>query len=236
MAEDKKIPENPNDAARDQFAALGSFIQNFEFVVSVLRRECSRIIQGAQLGVTWNNPKANLFISTISSIPFHHDALHGRMIIDIWQALTFEQCKALVALNLFSERSREISYAVASDVANEFRGLVDLRNRLVHASWAIGRWPHYETDFSKLTVEKFQLHKKRGLERREDLPKSFDELIYAGKKTQQLADDLGRFLQFFAFVPGEIEHVFVESKRSWAFSREKYDARTRLKASREKSQ
>jgi hypothetical protein len=53
----KLTPEQPkaqhkaNEAARDQFAALGRFIQNFEQIVMGIRLACHRIMLGEKLGV-----------------------------------------------------------------------------------------------------------------------------------------------------------------------------------------
>jgi hypothetical protein len=64
-----------DEEARDQFAALGLFIQNFENIVAALRGECSRILRGGQLGLPGVDGRIILFHWNICSLPFHHEAM-----------------------------------------------------------------------------------------------------------------------------------------------------------------
>jgi hypothetical protein len=223
------VPEqvdSSDDQARDQFAAIGLFIQNFENVVATLRGECSRILRGAQLGVSFGNPETLLVYLNITSLVFHHETMTARPLLDIWRALVFEQTRGMLLLSTISEKGRSIATEIVTEIAKEFIDLVEARNRLIHANWRIGfRLPH-EDDLSKIHVEKYRVTKD-GLQQRGDLPQSFDELMKLGNRASKLLGKLGRFLQFFIYQPNQIELVYSKTDGNWAFDRVKFDAITK---------
>jgi hypothetical protein len=201
-----------SEAAGKQFAALGLFIQTFEEVVSHLRDECSRILGGFQLGLNKNNVDMETTRSflNIRSLVFHHDSMTAKPIVDIWQALTSEYCRALVRLSQMSQTGSDVTDDLVSDIANDFRNTISIRNHLIHGTWAIGHWGHYEDDFSKINLKKLKVTKS-GLKERDDLPKSFKELLKLAKQNQITSGILGRFLQIFMYEPKKIETVFVKA-------------------------
>ena len=220
-----KKKKSSNTHAREQLAALGLFIQNFEKIVATLRGECSRILRGGQIGVKWENPKTHLFQWNICSSAFHHEVMTARPVVEIWQALMAEECRALVVLSKISERDAEAVTEIVMELVNKFRALNDIRNRLIHATWTIGRWWPNDTDLSVVHVEKHKVSKE-GLQKRDDLPRSFEELLKLGKQAEQLWGKLGRFLQFYIYSPEQISLVFVKSKTGWAFDLKKFRALT----------
>jgi hypothetical protein len=134
--------------------------------------------------------------------------------------LLAEKCKALKYLGILSERGDEVVKGVSGEIAAEFGDIYEQRNRLIHATWRIGRWAPFEK-FSDLGVEKYSLGVD-GFAKRTDLPKNFDELMEYGTRCQVLLDKLGRFLQFFHYDPKNIEKVFEYSKaagkrQKWRF-------------------
>ena len=58
----RKVRRKANETARDQFAALGFFIQKFENIVSTLRDHCAKIVQGGNRGISGGDPK--LFVTS----------------------------------------------------------------------------------------------------------------------------------------------------------------------------
>jgi hypothetical protein len=161
-AKASKKKKSPNAHAREQFAALGRFIQNFEQVVSTLRTECSRLVRGGDLGGGMVAPKVLLFYWNISALAFHHDSMTAKPIVDIWQAMTSEQCRALVALSKLSEEGQRVSLEIVRALANDIREVTKTRNALIHATWRIGFWPPLEEDedLSSIWVEKYKVPKE----------------------------------------------------------------------------
>jgi hypothetical protein len=215
-----KKKKSPNAHARDQFAALGRFIQNFEQIVSVLRTECGRLVRGGDLGSGVVAGNVLLFYWNISALAFHHDSMTAKPIVDIWQAMVSEQCRALVVLSKLSEEGQRISLEIVRSIANDTRDLANTRNTLVHASWNIGFWPPIEEyeDLSRIWVQKYRVPKD-GLQLRDDLPRSFEQLMEYGNQAHRILGRLGRFLQFFIFSPEKIESVFSKKDGEWIFTR-----------------
>ena len=64
----------------------------------------------------------------------------------------------MMVLSKLSERGNETTVSIVKEIAKEFQDLFETRNRLIHASWGIGRWLS-EQDISTLVVEKYQVTK-----------------------------------------------------------------------------
>lgn len=192
----RKLLKKANETARDQFAALGRFIQNFEFAVSLFRSDCAYILKGGNRGISVTDPKATLTLAhwNICSLAFHHEIMTARPLAAIWRALVIEQGRAMVILSTLSEEVMAVVEGVTTDTHNRFAELIDRRNKLIHASWSIGRWVT-EDDLTALLVEKYVVNKK-GFSKVDDLPKTFDELIALGDEVSQISGKLGRFMQF----------------------------------------
>ena len=225
----RKVLKKANESARDQFAALGRFIQNFEFAVSVFRSDCAHLLMGGQRGISITQSSGVLTHWNMCSLVFHHEIMTARPLTEIWRALVIEQSKMLVSAKTLSENGMSVVEGVTTEVHNRFGELADRRNKLVHASWSIGRWMS-EDDFTPLLVEKYTINKK-GFTRRDDLPKTFDELIALGDEANQISGKLGRFIQFYRYQPSSIEQVFTKTDKTWSFvppkpSREKLRKRS----------
>jgi hypothetical protein len=219
-SEQRKAQREAQKSARDQFAALGRFIQNFEDIVSTLRWHCHRIMLGDHLGITNPNTRAIVPWWNITSMIFHYETITAKPLLDIWRSLLAEKCKALKYLGILSEKGDEVVKAVSGEIASEFDDIYQQRNRLIHASWHIGRWAHFEK-FFELGVEKYKVGVD-GFTKRTDLPKSFDELMECGTRCQRLHNKLGRFLQFFHYQPKDIEKVFEYSKTAGKWQKWKF--------------
>jgi hypothetical protein len=114
--------------------------------------------------------------------------------VDIWQALTYEQCRAMVALSKISQNGSETANDIVSDIANTFRKIIPTRNHLIHGTWQISRKPP-EGIPTKL-VEKYKVT-KQGLERRDDLPSSFEEIVALTERNKKNAWTAGKVPAIF---------------------------------------
>jgi hypothetical protein len=208
----RKPRRKAENIARDQFAALGRFIQSFEDIVSTLRWHSRFIMSGTHLGIGNPDPKVMLQWWNITSMVFHYETMTAKPILDIWRSLLAEHCIALKYLGVLSEEGDKVVKGISGEIASEFDDIYQHRNRLIHASWRIGRWTPFEK-FSELGVEKYKTGAE-GFIKRTDLPKTFDELMESGSRCQKLHGKLGRFVQFFHFQPKDLENVFKYSKEA----------------------
>lgn len=213
----RKARRKANESARDQFAALGNFIQGFEGIVRTLRWHCHRIMLGDHLGIM--NPDGRVLMTwwNITSMVFHHDSLTAKSLMDIWRALLAEEAKGLRRINALSEKGEAAVLGISTEIGSEFEDIYQNRNRIIHATWGIGRWWRQE-DISELIVEKYKVGAD-GFTKREDLPKNFDELMALGVKCRKLNDKFGRFLQYYHYHPADVERVFVYSKKAEKWSK-----------------
>jgi hypothetical protein len=209
-ADARKLRLEANQSAQNQFAALGRFIQSFEGIVGTLRWHSHRIMLGDHLGIT--NPDTKVLLSwwNITSMIFHYETITAKPLLDIWRSLHAEECIALKRLEILSEEGDKVVKGVSGEIASEFEEIYQQRNRLIHATWRIGRWAPFE-EFSELGVEKYKVGAD-GFTKRTDLPKNFDELMEWGTRCQRLHNKIARFLQFYHYQPKDIETVFAYSK------------------------
>jgi hypothetical protein len=212
-AAERTAQRKANQHARDQFAALGLFIQNFEGVVTTLRNHSARMVMGADRGAQIDTTRI-LTHWNICSLVFHHESMTARPILDLWRAILFEQCKTLPNL---PDASRKTIEAISKEIAAEFQKIIDIRNRLIHASWRIGYWVPTFHELENVVVEKYRVGVD-GFTRRQDLPSSFDELMENAKRAARCHAKLARFLQYFQYHPNEMDRFFVREKNEWVFN------------------
>ena len=218
-AEQRKAQRKAEETARDQFAALGRFVQRFEQIVDAIRWHCHRLSSGDNLGEIQTDPKVAILRLNITSMVFHHEVMTARPLLDIWRSLLAEHRKALKILGILSERGDEIAKGVSTEIAAEFEDICQLRNRLMHATWHIGY--RFSEEFPELDVEKYRLGQD-GFSRRADLPNTLDELTEYGTRCQRLHAKLGRFLQYYHYYPKDIGEAFEYSSKAgkwqkWGF-------------------
>jgi hypothetical protein len=212
MARTRKADEH----ARDQFAALGLFIQNFENIVSALRNHCTSMTIGGQRGILIDTVfPINLLIQhNICSLIFHHEAITARPLLDLWRALIFEQSRALPTLSV---KGNLVLGGVVRQLAREFQELIDTRNRLIHATWGIGRWIPGVHDFDALMVEKYKVGID-GFTRRDDLPQSHNKLMEKSIEAVRFLQILSRFIQLYHWEPNNLEKIFLKEGKKWVIT------------------
>jgi hypothetical protein len=202
------------EGIRDQFAALGRFVQSFEDIVSALRWHCHRIMLGDHLGIPNPNPDPKAMVPwwNINSLVFHHESVTAKVLLDMWRALLAEQCNALSYRDILSDDGVEAVRGVSGEIAADFADICQNRNLLIHATWQIGHWFSNQSP-SDIRVFKYKVTQD-GLLERKDLPKNTGELIELGTRCQKLHMKLGRFLQHYHYQPNSIDKVFKFSKKA----------------------
>lgn len=219
-AEQRRAQRNANEKARDQFAALGRFIQTFENIVDTLRWHSQRILLGEHLGVSKPEQKAMVPWFAITSLIFHHEAMTARNMMDIWRSLLAEKSKALGYLGLLSKDGQEVVDGVSKEIASEFGDICQQRNKIIHATWYIGKLPDISA-MPEFMARKYAAGSD-GLFEREDLPKNFDELIKLGDRCSELHNKLGRFIQYYHYKYTEIEKHYNYSRNGQKWRRWKF--------------
>ncbi|MGB7246638.1 MAG: hypothetical protein WBC64_08210, partial [Methylovirgula sp.] len=154
---------------REQYEALGRFVEAFELMVEAVRRICVDLlpIDGER--------------DHLIAVVFHHQALTAKPLFEIMRATI---AQLLTYASHPHKPARAFYKALLSYVQNEYNDLVNIRNNLLHGTWFIGLRSWQDPD-----AERFFLHKyttnKEGLELLK-LPKTAGELMGLVKRCDDL--------------------------------------------------
>lgn len=199
-----------NAYAREQFAALGQFVQAFEVVVANLRRDCGQITRGSKRGITMDGRSITTITQwRISELIFSHNVMTAQPLLILWRALLYEATLAILDL---SEEGRTIALAVATQIAGDFTKVIECRNDIIHATWQIGH-PFSWEDPTRIMVGKTAVTAK-GLTAKDSLPTSAGELYVLTRSCYGINNMLGGLLQYLYWEPQNIGKVFVKRKAS----------------------
>ena len=148
---------------RDQYAALGRFVEEFEMMVGETRAICiERLSQGGQ------SPGQKRLLD----IPFHHSVMTAQAIFEIMRAIVAE----IVNLPTSSHyKERDTFNTVLSMLAREYADLCKKRNQLLHGTWFIGYRSQDDPDAAEFVLQKY-VTSADGLVRVDKLPKNAAEL------------------------------------------------------------
>jgi hypothetical protein len=120
LAEEMARIERRLGSMKDQFTALGQFVQAFELMVAEARGACIDLIKG-ESGDT-----------VLIYIALHHRALTAQPIVDIFKAMYGQ---------IANDESREIPgnegeaiLAVVSQINKDYGTMLEVRNSLLHCT------------------------------------------------------------------------------------------------------
>jgi hypothetical protein len=145
---------------REQYTALGRFVEAFEALVNETRDCCLEIVLGS--GV------ANI---RLVEIAFHHQAMTAKPLFEILHAMIAEIIKEPIAPEY---PEREIFSQVLKQINKEYMDLANKRNNLLHGTWFIGYSSPDDPDSKTFQIRKFRTS-QNGLKQLE-LPTEASEL------------------------------------------------------------
>ena len=171
-AEDSAFTKN----TKEQYEALGRFVEAFETMVSAPRDASINLLGGSTLELV--------------DIALHHQALTAKPLFEIWRAAVAEIVQDAIGplregakplcLDTYGERfrctpaERDAFFGVLGTIAGECNDLINTRNNLLHATWFIGYQGDNDPDCAEFHVHKSKAT-KTGLSRLE-LPKNASQL------------------------------------------------------------
>lgn len=179
-----KLPMPPTDTdiydknTREQYEALGRFVEAFERMVHELRGISIEILQRD------NDKHADLV-----AVPFHHYALTAKPQFEIMRALVAELLTQ--KFGQLSVKERDTFFSVLAVIAGEYSKLSEIRNNLLHGTWFIGFMSYEDPNAANFTVNKYKTT-KIGL-MKEEVPKDAAELL-------NLRDRCDKVLNWLAFM------------------------------------
>jgi hypothetical protein len=170
-------PTNPKELeknVKEQYEALGRFVEAFELMVDEVRGVCidrtwDAIIDGTELefdSAKYQDRKKLL------EIPFHHQNMAAKALWDIMRAILAE---------IFSQKNNphHAEYdnfkSLLGYMEREHSFLCNKRNELLHGTWFIGYTSHEDPDSKKFRIRKFKTSAD-GLIEAAELPQDVTEL------------------------------------------------------------
>jgi hypothetical protein len=159
-----KIPKTYEENTKEQYEALGRFVEAFELMVNEVRESC---VECLCYGM------GNSERERLAEIAFHHQSMTAKPLFDIMRAIIAEIVNSRASIH-YSDRDK--FKKILGVVENEFSHLSNKRNDILHGTWFIGfRWPD-DPNASKFFLRKFKTSAD-GLVGAKELPKNAHELL-----------------------------------------------------------
>lgn len=165
-----QIPMPPtNDEAyaknvKEQYEALGRFVEAFELMVNEVREVCIERICG-DIGLGEREP--------LVEIPFHHQSMTAKPLFDIMRAIVAE----IVGREKNPHHAQALEFkSLLGYIEGEYNHLYNKRNELLHGTWLIGYVSEIDPDAKEFFIRKFKTSAE-GLVVAKELPKNAPELL-----------------------------------------------------------
>jgi hypothetical protein len=194
-----------NANTKEQYEALGRFVEAFEAMVNETRNCSINLLQTDHRN------------SVLVDVAFHHSALTAKPLFEIFRALIIE------FLNLpditVTPEDREIFRGVLKTIASEYDDLTTIRNTLLHGTWRIGYSTNKEPNSETFFLDKFKLTRD-GL-KREEVPNTASQLLNLKDRCE---DTRNWIASIHACVPhpdrahDRVAERFIRKKGEWHLS------------------
>jgi hypothetical protein len=153
-------PSAYDNNRKEQYAALGVFVEAFEAMVNEAREGCLDILL-----------RSGIAPMSLVEIAFHHQAMTAKPLFEILQAMIAEIIKDPDAPEY---PEREAFSQVLRQISREYTDLTNKRNNLLHGTWFVGYSSPDDPDSKSFKIRKFRTGHD-GLKQL-DLPTSAAEL------------------------------------------------------------
>jgi hypothetical protein len=137
---------------KDQYEALGRFVEEFELMVNEARMACIQLCQNEE--------------NKLASIALLHQSLTAKPIFEIMRAMVAETVKMSTSMHY---NERETFKSVLGQLQSEYETLANKRNDLLHGTWFIG-YRGYDDDGSRFFLQRLRTSAD-GLIEAKELPK-----------------------------------------------------------------
>lgn len=172
---------------KEKYEALGRFLEAFELMVYSVREECISLIDADSL----NKDRTDMLLKIV----LHHSSLSAGPLSEIMRFMI----AGIVTSHdsIFNENDKADVLNLLEYMADRFRGAVEKRNNLLHATWYIGSWfDPKKDDFSEIYAEKL----KGGVSGigKIDLPRDINKMVkytWDFNRLQWLSTALGIFVR-----------------------------------------
>ena len=145
----------------EQYEALGRFVQAFELMVDASRQALSMHLQSQNASLVY-----------LTRMIFHHPALTAMPLFELYRAIVYTVVNELLPQ---CDESAALCKKLLSQVAKEYRELVETRNMILHGTPLVGFAGADQDDFSEMMIIKWGVGAQGW--KVYDTPKSAAELL-----------------------------------------------------------
>jgi hypothetical protein len=205
---------------KEQYEALGRFVEAFELMVNETRDLCIDNIRRAVLTITtvkYGDKEWDAFLTEflkrqrLLEISFHHQGMTAKPLMDILRAIVAEIINDQASL-YYAERT--VFKKVLAHIDEEYSALYWKRNELLHGTWFMGYPDPNDPNASRFDVRKYKTTAE-GLKRAE-LPKNAAELRNLASRCDDTRTWLGH-VDFCLRGEGSITDFFKLDGKEWKF-------------------
>lgn len=157
----------------ENFESLGRFVQEFENLVSRIRRTCLFLMMPTNGGN-----------QLLINIVLHHHALTAQPLFECMRALYGQKLEDTPNCPVDEISATK---SILKQCATEMQELVNWRNTLLHATWYIGWTMESNTDFSEIIMQSIKSGPD-GFKVRDDLPSDTTALNKITARCRDLAN------------------------------------------------
>jgi hypothetical protein len=190
---------------REQYQALGQFVEAFEQMVHEARSGCIALVD-----LTFERQK-------VIAIAFHHQVMTAKPLFEIMRAIVVELLKQEKTCKeqQIDKEAKDIFRGVLETISKEYNALVSKRNNLLHGTWFVGFGGPGDPHAEEFLVSKLSIS-KAGVEPLE-LPKNAKELSMLSARCRRVAGWVGAV--YVGFVLGEagpfVKATFYHNRDEW---------------------
>jgi hypothetical protein len=171
---------------KEQFEALGKFVQSFEDMVDEARIICMDIFSSLSGDLTHQHLHRILL-----HIVFYHQSITAKPVFEITRAMIGQilNDREYRAKHNIDDDAQVIFFGALTSINTQFQKLVAKRNDLLHATWNIGSCLD-TNDSSEFSVYKPKSNKDGFIGFRDDLPKTAAQLLELSRQCENLTHSM----------------------------------------------
>lgn len=186
---------------KEQYEALGRFVEAFELMVDDIRGICGDCISAAVGALnppikpdekSWEDwIKEENDRRLLISVPFNHQSMTAKPLFDIMRAIIAEVVNVPSSYH-YNERTTYRD--LLKHIEKELSSIYWKRNDLLHGTWLVGYSHQDDPDASTFVIRKYRITAD-GLKRVSELPKDATELL----KLRDRCDDARTWIGHVGF-------------------------------------
>ena len=184
-----KLPMPPTDKAqseknsKEQYEALGRFVEAFELMVDEIRGTClDRIWEAVTRNTGLAHDPDYFFRKMLIDIPLHQQNMTAKPLWDVARSVVTE----IVSQEGNAHHTDRAKFkSLLGSMEGELGTLMHKRNTLLHGTWLIGFTSEDDPNNEKFRVRKFQTTAD-GLQQVKELPQDVSQLSVLTKRCDEL--------------------------------------------------